>query len=675
MARSLSTLLYFLCLTSQSALQSFAATVTLPQTGQTACWDAAGVSIPCAGTGQDGELMTGQAWPNPRFLDNGDQTETDNLTGLVWSKDANPAGGTITWRNALDYVKTLNSQNYLGYHDWRLPNVNELRSLTRMQQDNLAVWLNSQGFSRVQDDGYWTSGSDAYATGSAWYVGLDSGYVYSAAKTKSYSVWPVRSRQSALPVSSIIPKTGQTGCWNEGGTALSCTGTGQDGESQTGAAWPIPRFVNNADQTMTDNLTGLIWTIDADLIKSRDPSWDADYLPANSWESTRDGAVSWQHALDYLKKLNSEKYLGYDDWRLPNRDELASTVNWQQAYPAAWLFVLGFANVAADYYWSSSSDPLYTDAAWFVDMGSGYIDSYYKTDNHYVWPVRGKASQVIDFTPPSGATFGDSAIRLSATASSGLPVSFILVSGPATLSSNLLTISGAGIITVKASQAGNAGYAASSEVQKTITVGRAVASVTLDAATLNQSYDGTPKKVTATTAPAGLNTSITYNGSSTAPTAVGNYPVAVTLADANFTGSATGILRIAQATFTVAGATRGGGVIQCGTPVVNGATTICAVTPDAGYRIAEVSGCGVGGLIGATYTTGPVTGDCTVGADFALLMPGDCDANGAVTISEVQSAINMFLGLIGPAACVDLDRDNAVSIAEVQKAINAFLGL
>ncbi|MDD2856634.1 MAG: DUF1566 domain-containing protein, partial [Desulfuromonadaceae bacterium] len=48
--------------------------------------------------------------------------------------------------------------------------------------------------------------------------------------------------------------------------------------------------------------------------------------------------------------------------------------------------------------------------------------------------------------------------------------------------------------------------------------------------------------------------------------------------------------------------------------------------------------------------------------------PGDCDNNETVTIAEVQSAINMFLGLKTAEACVDTSGDNAVSIAEVQKA-------
>lgn len=54
---------------------------------------------------------------------------------------------------------------------------------------------------------------------------------------------------------------------------------------------------------------------------------------------------------------------------------------------------------------------------------------------------------------------------------------------------------------------------------------------------------------------------------------------------------------------------------------------------------------------------------------------GDCDNNGNVSIAEVQSAINMFLGLNPVKECVDKDKSTNVSIAEVQSVINAFLGI
>ena len=77
-------------------VMTFAGTIQLPQTGQTKCYDTNGNQIPCAGTGQDGEIQAGVAWPNPRFTDNGNGTVTDNLTGLMWTKDANPVGNSMT---------------------------------------------------------------------------------------------------------------------------------------------------------------------------------------------------------------------------------------------------------------------------------------------------------------------------------------------------------------------------------------------------------------------------------------------------------------------------------------------------------------------------------------------------------------------------------------------------
>ena len=61
---------------------TYSATIQLPQTGQTKCYDiydTAGTEITCAGTGQDGEIRAGVSWPSPRFQDNGDGTITDNL--------------------------------------------------------------------------------------------------------------------------------------------------------------------------------------------------------------------------------------------------------------------------------------------------------------------------------------------------------------------------------------------------------------------------------------------------------------------------------------------------------------------------------------------------------------------------------------------------------------------
>jgi hypothetical protein len=75
-----------------------------------------------------------------------------------------------------------------------------------------------------------------------------------------------------------------------------------------------------------------------------------------------------------------------------------------------------------------------------------------------------------------------------------------------------------------------------------VVVGRSYATVTLS--NLNQSYDGTAKSVTATTAPAGLTVALTYDGSSTPPVNVGSYQVIGQVVDANYYGSATNTLTI-----------------------------------------------------------------------------------------------------------------------------------
>jgi hypothetical protein len=80
------------------------------------------------------------------------------------------------------------------------------------------------------------------------------------------------------------------------------------------------------------------------------------------------------------------------------------------------------------------------------------------------------AGQTITFSPLPNRTYGEADFTLSASASSGLPVAFSIVSGPAAVSGSLLSIGGAGVITVRASQAGDATFAAATPVDQSFTV-------------------------------------------------------------------------------------------------------------------------------------------------------------------------------------------------------------
>lgn len=161
----------------------------LPVTGQTTSYAA----------GDDGAQQAGVPWPEPRFIDNGNGTVTDNLTGLIWLKNANCFGVQV-WATAISSANTLAS-GACGLTDgstagqWRLPNINELESLVNEQQGSPASWLNSQGFSGVQGNYYWSSSTYADYTIVAWGVYMGYGYVYASSKDYYDDVWPVRGGQ------------------------------------------------------------------------------------------------------------------------------------------------------------------------------------------------------------------------------------------------------------------------------------------------------------------------------------------------------------------------------------------------------------------------------------------------------------------------------------------------
>ena len=184
--------------------------ISLPETGQKKCYDSSGTEISCAGTGQDGEIRAGAEVSYPRFTVSGDCVN-DNLTGLMWAKNADMPNRPKTWQEALDYVASINSGSGLcGHKDWRLPNVTELVSLINFgESGNKSTWLSKQGFINVQGSdrhsgsgfsNYWSSttmedhmASPAVRPDNAWTVGMRHGGVRFYSKSNLYFVWPVRS--------------------------------------------------------------------------------------------------------------------------------------------------------------------------------------------------------------------------------------------------------------------------------------------------------------------------------------------------------------------------------------------------------------------------------------------------------------------------------------------------
>ncbi len=382
----------------------------VPATGRSTCWDAKGIKIACAGTGQDGDLRKDVKWPNPRFTDNGNGTVTDNLTGLIWLQNPgcpSPDPGVLgfpksDWETALSEVAKL-AVGSCGLTDgskagqWRVPNVLELQSLIDYGFADPALsnaagtsqWKEGDPFSGVQANFYWSSTRRILSL-NAWFVDLSSGFSDNYSKTLTYFVWPVRGGDSPSP--APVPATGQSTCSDAKGKKIACAGTGQDGDLRKGVKWPNPRFTDNGDGTVTDNLTRLIW-----LQNPGCPIPETGTLgfPESDWET----------ALSAVAKLASGS-CGLTDgskagqWRVPNVLELQSLIDYEFVLPALsnaagtaqWKKVDAFSGVQMDYYWSSTptaaDDPAEVPLAWWVDLEFGVVSSDSPTTTNLVWPVR-----------------------------------------------------------------------------------------------------------------------------------------------------------------------------------------------------------------------------------------------------------------------------------------------
>ncbi len=128
------------------------------------------------------------------------------------------------------------------------------------------------------------------------------------------------------------------------------------------------------------------------------------------------------------------------------------------------------------------------------------------------------ATQTITFPAIPNQIYGNAPFTLSATASSGLPVSYAVTSGPATLSGNTVTITGAGAVTIQATQPGNTTYAAASPVSQSFTVATESQTITFPA--IPNHVAGDPPFTLDATASSGL--TVTYTVTSGPATVSGN---------------------------------------------------------------------------------------------------------------------------------------------------------
>jgi hypothetical protein len=189
-----------------------------------------------------------------------------------------------------------------------------------------------------------------------------------------------------------FPATGQITCWGRFSGPIPCAGTGQDGDIRAGA--PLA-FQDNGDGTITDLNTSLTWEKKSDdgSLNDKDNryAWSGEcggvpevcFRPCQTDRQCGEGTCGvighgdcsiefrpLTTVFEWVDELNAIRFAGHDDWRVPNRRELESLLNLENANPAVsaelnancgpsssgnpGCTVLTCSCTVPDYYWSSS---------------------------------------------------------------------------------------------------------------------------------------------------------------------------------------------------------------------------------------------------------------------------------------------------------------------------------
>ncbi len=280
-----------------AGLQAGAAPVPYPivDTGQTAFYGERSEIRRPASPGSDYYGQDAQfAGRQPAYRDNGDGTITDLNTGLEWVK---ARGEKVTWREAMAGATTCRAG---GHSDWRMPTIKELYSLMDFNGHSGRDERDSRPYldTRYVDFAYGDTGAgeriiDCQDWSSTEYVETTMngnptvfGVNFADGRIKGYP--RVVHRREGRSEHKLYVR------YVRGNPAY--------GKND---------FRDNRDGTVTDRATGLMWS-----------------------QEDSGGGMNWEKALAWVQEKNRQRYLGYNDWRLPDAKELQSIVDYTRPAPA-----------------------------------------------------------------------------------------------------------------------------------------------------------------------------------------------------------------------------------------------------------------------------------------------------------------------------------------------------
>jgi len=342
-----------------------------PDTGQTKCYNNF-EEIPCPGPeswfyGQDAQYQGpqrsytklgygGVELPDSATQDDGWIMTRDNVTGLIWEIKTDDGSihdkdNRYTWcdqnietnggdqglcgegTDTEDFIAALNNEQFGGFSDWRLPTIKELSTIVYT-----GVWpapLVDKAFfpNMVMFGMYLSATTNLESPASVWMESFYTGEVKSNWKGANGCIIAVRS---VTPIHTSS-------------------------------------FVDNHDGTITDTNTGLMW---------QKCSMGQVY---NSDTNACEGPVSTYHWDQAFAEAENLELAGYSDWRLPNRNELQSIVDYSLSNPAinGTYFGMGTSLV----YWTSSSSPAPGYQAYNIFFGNGLV-SQSRKDYRYEYAIR-----------------------------------------------------------------------------------------------------------------------------------------------------------------------------------------------------------------------------------------------------------------------------------------------
>jgi hypothetical protein len=271
----------------------------------------------------------------PQYVNNGDGTITDMVTGLMWSQSPDINGdGDIDADDKLTYDQALSSvtsYNQAGYADWRIPSIKELYSLMMFYGlDPSGVNDDTEVLVPFVNTGYFHFG---YGDESAGERQIDAQFV----TTSVYTGTTMGGNTTMFGLNLADGRIKGYPIQTSGRVEKTYYVYYVRGNENYG----INQFINNNNGTITDKPTGLMWmTTDSEQ------------------------GMNWKDALSFAENLD---YAGYSDWRLPDAKELQSIIDYSRS---------------PDGTGTAAIDPMFTCTAIVNEAGVSDFPCYWSSTTH-----------------------------------------------------------------------------------------------------------------------------------------------------------------------------------------------------------------------------------------------------------------------------------------------------